>query len=340
MRKQTIHILAIESSCDDTSAAVLSDKRVLSNIISTQDVHEKYGGVVPELASRSHQKNIVPVANAAIEQAGLSKNNLDAVAYTVGPGLPGSLIVGSAFAKSISMALDVPLIEVNHMEAHILAHFIEDAHPTAPVFPFLCLTVSGGHSQIVLVKDYNKFEVVGQTLDDAAGEAFDKIAKLIGLSYPGGPLIDKHAAKGNAERFSFSKPKVDSFNYSFSGLKTGVLYFLRDSLKENPAFIKENFDDICASVQKTIIEILINKLEKAARHFGILQIAVAGGVSANSSLRAALKERETSLHWKTFVPPIEYCTDNAAMIGITAYFKYIHKEFSDLNSVPKARLYL
>ena len=340
MDRSEIHILAIESSCDDTSAAVLKDRKVLSNVIATQDIHRKYGGVIPELASRSHQKNIIPVVKVAMQEAGIDLNLLNAIAYTRGPGLSGSLIVGSSFAKSLSLALELPLIEVNHMRAHILAHFIESVHETAPAFPFLCLTVSGGHTQIVLVSDYFEMEVIGKTVDDAAGEAFDKIAKLLGLEYPGGPLVDKLAQTGDPTTYIFPKPKMDELDYSFSGLKTSVLYFLKNALETDQDFIERNLNDLCASVQKTIVEILMQKLELAASIHGIKDIALAGGVSANSDLRTALFEREKSLGWKTYIPPLEYCTDNAAMIGITAYFKFMIEKFADMSSVPTARMSL
>ena len=338
MNREKAYILAIESSCDDTSVAVLQGNKVLSNIISSQDVHKKYGGVIPELASRSHEKNMIPVIHEALDVAGISKEDLNAIGYTQGPGLPGSLIVGNAFAKSLSMALNVPLISVNHMQAHILAHFIDGVHEEPPKFPFLCLTVSGGHTQLVLLKDYFDMEVVGATLDDAAGEAFDKIAKMFGLEYPGGPLVDGFAKKGDALKYSFSKPRVDGFNYSFSGLKTSVLYFLQKEVKKDEDFIQNNLNDLCASVQKTIVDILMVTLEKCAKHYNVKDIAVAGGVSANSGLRNALKEREESLGWKTYVPPIQYCTDNAGMIGITAYFKNLNEEYSELNEVSQARM--
>ena len=340
MDRKEIHILAIESSCDDTSAAVLRDRAVLSNIIATQDVHQKFGGVIPELASRSHQKNIVPVVKVALEEAGISTKEINAIAYTRGPGLAGSLIVGSSFAKSLSLALDLPLIEVNHMRAHILAHFIESVHGTAPSFPFLCLTVSGGHTQIVLVSDYFDMKVIGKTVDDAAGEAFDKIAKLFGLEYPGGPLVDKMAQRGDPDKFSFAKPKMSDLDYSFSGLKTSVLYFLREAIERDKGFVENNLNDLCASVQKTIVEILMEKLELAAKTHKISHIALAGGVSANSALRKELFEQEKRLGWKTYIPPMEYCTDNAAMIGITGYFKYRENNFTNLSSVPTARMSL
>jgi len=340
MNKEDVLILAIESSCDDTSVAILRNTQVISNIISSQEVHKKYGGIVPELASRSHEKNMIPVIHEALQKASVDLKDINAVAYTQGPGLPGSLIVGNAFAKSLSLALDIPIIAVNHMQAHVLAHFIGGVHEDPPKFPFLCLTVSGGHTQIVLVKDFFDLEVVGKTLDDAAGEAFDKIAKMLGIDYPGGPIIDKYAQKGDPNKFSFPKPKVDSFNYSFSGLKTAVLYFLRKEIAKNESFIKDNMNDLCASVQQTIVDILMIKLEKCASYYNINQIALAGGVSANSWLRNALLKREESLNWKSFVPPLVYCTDNAGMIGITAYYKYLNEEYVGMDSVAQARLYL
>ena len=338
MDKKASLILAIESSCDDTSAAVLRGEKVLSNIIANQEVHRKFGGVIPELASRSHQKNILPVIDVAIKEAGIDKGELQAIAYTKGPGLPGSLIVGSAFTKSLSMALDLPIIEVNHMQAHILAHFIEGVHEHVPEFPFLCLTVSGGHTQLVLVKDHFDMEIVGTTLDDAAGEAFDKVAKLLGLEYPGGPLVDKYASRGNASKFDFPKPRIDGLNFSFSGLKTSVLYFLKRELEADAKFIEKNLNDICASVQQTIVDILMEKLINAAAAYKVRQVALAGGVSANSGLRRALEEAGKDLNWETYIPPLQYCTDNAAMIGISAYFKYQRGEVSDLRSLPSARL--
>jgi len=339
MNKEDVHILAIESSCDDTSVAVLRNTEVISNVIASQEVHQKYGGVIPELASRSHEKNMIPVMHEAMQEAGIGKKDIKAIAYTQGPGLPGSLIVGNSFAKSLSMALEVPLIAVNHMQAHVLAHFIEAVHDQQPQFPFLCLTVSGGHTQIVLVRDFFDLKVIGSTLDDAAGEAFDKIAKMLGMQYPGGPLIDKYAKKGDPKKFSFPKPKVDPYNYSFSGLKTSVLYFLRREIASNENFISENLHDLCASVQSTIVEILMDTLEKCAQHYNIKEIALAGGVSANSALRKAILDREKTLNWKGFIPPMQYCTDNAGMIGITAYYKYCKKDFVGMDSVSQARLF-
>ncbi|MDG1148095.1 MAG: tRNA (adenosine(37)-N6)-threonylcarbamoyltransferase complex transferase subunit TsaD [Crocinitomicaceae bacterium] len=336
-QKQTI-ILAIESSCDDTSAAVLKNDAVLSNLIAGQSVHSEYGGVVPELASRAHLQNIVPVVDGAIKKAGITKDEIDAIAFTKGPGLLGSLVVGTSFAKSMSLALDIPLIDVNHMYGHVLAHFIDDAGSDKPEFPFLCLTVSGGHTQIVLVRSPLDMEVIGTTIDDAAGEAFDKSAKVVGFDYPGGPLIDKHAQNGDKKAFQFAKPRVDGFNYSFSGLKTSILYFIQKQERENPQFISENLNDLCASIQHSIIETLMKQLVKAADHHGINNIAIAGGVSANSGLRARIKELGNSKGWKTFIPKFEYCTDNAAMIAITARFMFDEGLFTDQTVSAKARV--
>lgn len=327
-------ILAIESSCDETSAAIIRNGRVLSNIIATQSVHEQYGGVVPEIASRAHLQNIVPVVHQALEQAGLSKAQLEAIAFTRAPGLMGSLLVGASFAKGMAQALDIPLIGVHHMQAHVLAHLIDDPKPE---FPFLCLTVSGGHTQIVLVHSPLNMEILGETIDDAAGEAFDKVAKMLDLPYPGGPLIDKYAQTGNPLAYEFPIPNIPGLNFSFSGIKTAVLYFLQKQVKLNPDFIKENISDIAASVQYTIVKALIKKFEKAARQYKILQIGVAGGVSANSDLRKALEELGQKNNWKVFLPKFEYCTDNAAMIAITAHYKMLAGEFTDLHAVPSAR---
>ncbi|MBN2165318.1 MAG: tRNA (adenosine(37)-N6)-threonylcarbamoyltransferase complex transferase subunit TsaD [Marinilabiliaceae bacterium] len=336
----SVKILAIESSCDDTSAAVLSDDVVLSNVIANQLVHEEYGGVVPELASRAHQQNIVPVVQKALNDANVNKNEIDAVAFTRGPGLMGSLLVGTAFAKGFALSLGVPLIEVNHLQAHVLAHFIKDSSDSTnvPGFPFLCLLVSGGNSQIILVNDYDKMDIIGQTIDDAAGEAFDKCAKVMGLPYPGGPLIDKYSKMGNDTAYSFSKPKVAGYNYSFSGLKTSFLYFLRDSLKDNENFIEENKYDLCASLQKAIVDILMDKLELASMQTGIRTIAIAGGVSANSGLRDALDKYSHLKKWKTYIPKFSYTTDNAAMIGISGYYKYLKNDFCSHEVAPFARL--
>ena len=337
MPTSEIKILAIESSCDETSAAVVANGKVLNNIIATQSVHENYGGVVPELASRAHQQNIVPVVDQALKNAAINKNELSAISFTRGPGLLGALLVGTSFAKSMALALDIPLIEVNHMQAHILAHFIEDPKPT---FPFLCLTVSGGHTQIVLVESYLKMKVVGETRDDAVGEAFDKSAKLLGLPYPGGPLIDKHAQKGNPKRFSFPQTEMPGLNYSFSGIKTAILYFLRDELKKNEQFIEENLDDICASIQHTLVSMLLQKLRKAARKFRINQIAIAGGVSANSGLRNELAQMAKSEDWVTYIPDFQYCTDNAGMIGMAAHYKYLEGQFvgQEVSALPRMKI--
>jgi N6-L-threonylcarbamoyladenine synthase len=340
MHKEKVYILAIESSCDETSAAVLCNEKVLSNYIANQDIHFKYGGVVPELASREHQKNIVPVVDQALKKAGVSKEMIQAVAFTKGPGLLGSLLVGSSFAKAFALGLHIPLIEVNHMQAHIFAHFIQNAQINTnhkPTFPFLCLTISGGHTQIIKVSDYYTTELIGQTLDDAAGEAFDKSAKLLGLPYPGGPLIDKHAKEGDPYRFPFPHPNVAGLDFSFSGLKSSILYFLRDRTKEDADFISKNVNDLCASVQHTISEILLNKIEKASLQTGITEIAIAGGVSANSYLRQKLQDRADKNNWNIYVPKLEYCTDNAAMIGIVGYFKYLKKDFSDQHTTARAR---
>jgi N6-L-threonylcarbamoyladenine synthase len=332
----SIHILAIESSCDDTSAAVSKDAKILANLVAGQEVHAQWGGIVPELASRAHQLNIIPVVDMAIQQAGIEKSAIDAVAFTRGPGLIGSLLVGVSFAKAFALALGKPLIEVNHMQAHVLAHFI-DNHPA---FPFLCLTVSGGHTQLVLVKDFLSMEVVGETLDDAAGEAFDKTAKLLGLPYPGGPLIDKYAKLGNASSFVFAEPQIANLDFSFSGLKTSVLYFLKGETRKNSDFAKDNLYDLCASIQKTIIDILLKKAEKAARQYGVKEIALAGGVSANSELRERFKLLGEKNNWKTYIPKFEYCTDNAAMIAIAAYYKYLQGEFAGQDSEPLARYHI
>ena len=337
-----ITILGIESSCDDTSAAVIQDGVILSNVVAGQKVHEEYGGVVPELASRAHQQNIIPVVDSAIKRAGITKEVISAVAFTRGPGLLGSLLVGTSFAKGFSLAAGIPLIEVNHLQAHVLALFIKEKegeyHP--PSFPFLCLLVSGGNSQIILVRDYLDMEVVGQTIDDAAGEAFDKCAKVMGLPYPGGPHVDRLAKEGNPLKFEFSKPKIPGLDYSFSGLKTSFLYFLRDKLKENENFVEENKPDLCASLQHTIIEILLNKLREASRETDIKEIAVAGGVSANSGLRNVLRENAAKHRWNLFIPKFEYTMDNAAMIAITGYYKFLRKEFTGQNAVPFARTQL
>lgn len=332
------YILGIESSCDDTSAAVSDNTKILANVIANQNIHKKYGGVVPELASRAHQQNIIPVIDIALKEAKIAKNDLDAIAFTRGPGLLGSLLVGTSFAKSMALGLDIPIIEVNHLHAHILAHFIDDEeNPEKPGFPFLCLIVSGGHTQIVLVKDYFDTEIVGQTIDDASGEAFDKAAKIMGLPYPGGPLIDKMAKEGNPEAFSFPEPRIPGYDYSFSGLKTSFLYFLRDNLKKDSDFIEKHKNNLSASIQRTIINVLMKKLEAAASELGIKDVTVAGGVSANSELRATLIETGKRLGWRVFIPKFEYCTDNAAMVAVTGYFKYLRKEFADQSIAPYAR---
>ncbi len=328
-------ILAIESSCDETSVAICDNGKITANVIANQTIHENYGGVIPELASRVHQQNIVPALQQALVIANVDKKELNAVAFTQGPGLLGSLLVGVSFAKSFALALNLPLISVNHMQAHILAHFIEDPKPR---FPFLCLTVSGGHTQIVLVKDYFEMEIVGETLDDAAGEAFDKTAKILNLPYPGGPLIDKHAKTGDPKRFKFPEPQIKDLNYSFSGFKTAILYFVRDKQKENPNFIEQNIDDICASVQYSIVNILLNKLKKAAKQYNCNQIAIAGGVSANSGLRNALLGLQDTLGWEVFIPKFEYCTDNAAMIAIAGYHKFLQGDFVGQDVAPMARM--
>lgn len=336
-QKDTL-ILGIESSCDDTSAAILKNSTILSNLIAGQKVHEDYGGVVPELASRAHLQNIVPVVDAALQKAGIRKEDLDAIAFTKGPGLLGSLVVGTSFAKTLALALNIPLIDVNHMHGHVLAHFIDDEGKAKPSFPFLCLTVSGGHTQIVLVRDFLDMEIVGTTLDDAAGEAFDKTAKILGFRYPGGPLIDKYAQDGDPNRFTFAEPRVDGYNFSFSGLKTSILYFIQKEEKKNPDFIQENLHDLCASVQKTIIDILIKQLSRVANDFGINEIAIAGGVSANSGLRKRLLQVGLNNGWKTYIPRFEYCTDNAAMIAITGRYMYEQNIFTDQTVTAQARM--
>jgi N6-L-threonylcarbamoyladenine synthase len=328
-------ILAIESSCDETSASVIVNGKVLNNIIATQSVHQKYGGVVPELASRAHQQNIVVVVDEALQSAGVLKTDLAAVAFTRGPGLMGSLLVGVSFAKGLSLGLNIPLIEVNHMQAHVIAHFIDDPKPN---FPFLCLTVSGGHTQIVLVRDHLEMEVIGQTQDDAVGEAFDKAAKVMGLPYPGGPLIDKYAREGNANAFRFPETIMPGLDFSFSGIKTAFLYFLRDNKQKNPTFVDDNLNDICASLQQHLVNMLITRLVQASEKTGIKDIAIAGGVSANSGLRKALKETGSKLGWNTFIPAFEYCTDNAAMIAMAAHYKFLKREFCGLDVVPLARM--
>lgn len=347
---ESVVILAIESSCDDTSAAVIRDGVLLSNVTASQRVHEEFGGVVPELASRAHQLNIVPVADAALRRAGVGNRELSAIAFTRGPGLLGSLLVGTGFAKGLALSLGIPLVEVNHLQGHVLAHFVEPsaelkaATPSMagveikhPSFPFLCLLVSGGNSQIVLVKAYNQMEIIGQTIDDAAGEAFDKCAKVMGLPYPGGPWIDKLAKEGNPKAYQFSKPHIPGYDYSFSGLKTSFLYFLRDQLKENQNFIEEYKADLCASLQATVIDILMNKLKRAALDLDVRQVAVAGGVSANSGLRQAFIDYGKRYHWEVFIPPFSFTTDNAAMVCQAGYFKYLDHDFCPIDAVPYAK---
>ncbi|WP_306350212.1 tRNA (adenosine(37)-N6)-threonylcarbamoyltransferase complex transferase subunit TsaD [Flavobacterium sp. '19STA2R22 D10 B1'] len=338
MANSSVFLLAIESSCDDTAAAILHNDKILSNVVAGQSIHEQYGGVVPELASRAHQQNIVPVVEMALRNANIEKNQLNAIVFTQGPGLMGSLLVGSSFAKSLALALNVPLIAVNHMQAHILAHFIDEEGYEKPTFPFIALTISGGHTQIVRVNDYFDMKVIGETTDDAVGEAFDKSAKILGLPYPGGPLIDKYAQLGNPKAFPFTKPKVEGLNFSFSGLKTAILYFIQKQVALNPNFIEENMNDICASIQYTIINILMDKLKMAVKETGINQIAIGGGVSANSGIRKVLKEAEQKYGWKTYIPKLEYTTDNAAMIGIVGYQKFLQKDFEDTSVVSKARI--
>ena len=340
MTTKNTYILGIESSCDDTAAAVLCNGKVLSNVIANQAIHEKYGGVVPELASRAHQQNIVPVVDQAIKQAGISLSDLSAVAFTQGPGLMGSLLVGTSFAKSLAYGLNIPLIDVNHMQAHILAHFIEKEGSKKPEFPFLALTISGGHTQIVRVDNHFKMTVIGETIDDAVGEAFDKSGKILGLGYPAGPEIDKRATLGNPKAFKFTKPKVTGLNFSFSGLKTAILYFVQKQLKENPQFVEDNLNDICASIQYTIVEILMDKLKAAVKETGINRIAIGGGVSANSGVRNALKEAENRHGWIPFIPPFEFTTDNAAMIAIVGHLKYLNQNYADQTVMATARLKL
>jgi N6-L-threonylcarbamoyladenine synthase len=333
-----IIILGIESSCDDTSAAILKNGEILSNIVAGQKVHEKFGGVVPELASRAHQQNIIPTVDTAIKEAGISKKDIHAVAFTRGPGLLGSLIVGTSFAKSFALGRNIPLVEVNHMQGHILAHFIKNPETHYPKFPFICMTVSGGHTQIVLVKDYFEMEILGETMDDAAGEAFDKAAKILGLPYPGGPLIDKYAKEGNAEKFQFPISNIQDYNFSFSGLKTNILYFLQKELAKDSAFIEKNLNDICASYQHTIIKTLFKKLILAAREHKIKDVAIAGGVSANSLLRSELERIGKEEGWNTFIPSFQFCTDNAGMIAIAGYYKFLRKEFVGQDVAADARM--
>ncbi len=337
MQNNDVFILAIESSCDDTAAAVLKNNKVLSNVVANQVIHNQYGGVVPELASRAHQQNIVPVIDVALNKAGIKKEKLAAIAFTQGPGLMGSLLVGSSFAKSLAMALNIPLIAVNHMDAHVLAHFIDEEGYDKPTYPFLALTISGGHTQILRVDSFFEMEVIGQTTDDAVGEAFDKSAKILGLPYPGGPLVDKYAQLGNPKAFLFTKPKMPHLDFSFSGLKTSILYFIQKEQAKNPDFVTNHLNDICASIQHTIIEILMDKLKLAVQETGITQVAIGGGVSANSGIRNTLKVAEQLYGWKTYIPKFEYTTDNAAMIGIVGYYKFLTQQFEDATVVSKAR---
>ncbi|MAO32980.1 MAG: tRNA (adenosine(37)-N6)-threonylcarbamoyltransferase complex transferase subunit TsaD [Crocinitomicaceae bacterium] len=338
MAEENIIILGIESSCDDTSVAVSLNSKILSNVVSSQVIHSNYGGVVPELASRAHEKNIIPVVDRAIKESGIELKDLDAIAFTRGPGLLGSLLVGTSFAKSLGLALNKPIIDVHHMKAHILAHFIEQENKQMPTFPFLCLTVSGGHTQIVLIKDHLDMEIIGSTIDDAAGEAFDKGAKILGLNYPGGPLIDKMSKNGNPDKYKFAKPKVKGYDFSFSGLKTSFLYFIQKQTKENPDFIKQEINHLCAGLQKTIVDILIDRLCEVSKDLGIKKIAIAGGVSANSGLRNALKKLEEIDGFDIYIPDFQYCTDNAGMICITAYYQYKAGLFANQNTVCSARI--
>ncbi len=338
MEKENIYILGIESSCDDTSTAVLCNDKILSNVVADQKIHAEYGGVVPELASRAHQQNIVPVVHQALEKAGVNKDQLSAIAFTRGPGLMGSLLVGTSFAKSLAYGLHIPLIDVNHMQAHILAHFIDEDDHAKPPFPFLAMTISGGHTQIVKVSNHFEMEVIGETIDDAVGEAYDKSGKVLGLGYPAGPEIDRRAQLGNPKAYKFTKPKVDGLNFSFSGLKTAILYFVQRETKANANFVEENLNDICASIQYTIIGILMDKLKLAVKQTSIKHIAIGGGVSANSGIRKALKDGEQKFGWTTYIPKLEYTTDNAAMIAIVGYLKFLKKDFSDFDVMATARL--
>ena len=330
-----MRILAIESSCDETSAAVITNGKILSNVVATQLIHTQYGGVVPELASRAHQQHILPVVDKALNDAKVTKKDLDAIAFTKGPGLLGALLVGTSFAKSMALGLSIPLIEINHMQAHVLAHFIEDPKPS---FPFLCLTVSGGHTQIVKVTSPLEMEIIGETKDDAVGEAFDKTAKLLNLPYPGGPLIDKYAKEGNPMAYAFPLPEMPGLDFSFSGIKTSFMYFLQKQVRANPDFVSENLADICASIQYTLVNILLKKLKKASKETGIREIAIAGGVSANSGLRNAIMELGALQGWNVFIPKFEYCTDNAAMIAMAAHYKYLNDDFCDQTVSPMARM--
>ncbi len=338
MKQKNCYILGIESSCDDTAAAVINNGQILSNVVATQTIHKEYGGVVPELASRAHQQNIVPVVHQAFRKANIDKNELSAIAFTRGPGLMGSLLVGTSFSKSLAMGLGIPLIEVNHMQAHILAHFIKTEEHTEPNFPFLALTISGGHTQIVKVTDYFEMEIIGQTIDDAIGEAFDKSAKILGLPYPGGPLVDTYAQKGNPKAFKFTKPKVGPMDFSFSGLKTAVLYFVEKQVAINENFVEENLNDICASIQFTIVDYVMDKLKSAVKATGIKEIAIGGGVSANSGIRNAIVEAQQKYGWKTHIPKFEFCTDNAAMIAMVGELKFKRRIFAENDVVAKARI--
>ena len=340
MKEKNCYILGIESSCDDTAAAVINNGIVLSNVVATQKIHEDYGGVVPELASRAHQQNIVPVVEQALRKANIDKKQLSAIAFTRGPGLMGSLLVGTSFSKSLALGLGIPFIDVNHMQAHILAHFIKSESQKIPKFPFIALTISGGHTQIVKVTDYFSMEILGQTIDDAVGEAFDKSAKILGLSYPGGPILDAFAQKGNPKAYTFPKPKVNPMDFSFSGLKTAILYFVEKEVKQNSNFITENMEDICASIQYTIVDYLMDKLKNAVKHTGIKEIAIGGGVSANSGVRKAITEAEGKYGWNTYIPKFEYCTDNAAMIAIVGELKYRNNLFANSDVLAAARLKL
>jgi N6-L-threonylcarbamoyladenine synthase len=337
LSQKEVIILGIESSCDDTSAAVLKNTAILSNVTAGQKIHEQYGGVVPELAGRAHQQNIVPVVDVALKKAGIQLSDVDAIAFTRGPGLMGSLVVGTSFAKALSLGLNIPMIDVNHMIGHVLAHFIDDENKAKPSFPFLCLTVSGGHTQVVLVDSHLNMKVIGSTIDDAAGEAFDKAAKLLGFPYPGGPLVDKHAQLGDSNRFQFSKPNIQGYDFSFSGLKTSILYFLQKETAKNPGFIEENLNDLCASIQATIISILLRKLTQASKDLAIKHIAIAGGVSANSGLRKAIHEAGEQNGWNVYIPKFEYCTDNAAMIAITGKYMFDKGLFADQTIAATAR---
>lgn len=338
MSSQNIYILGIESSCDDTAASVIHNGKILSNVVASQKIHEEFGGVVPELASRAHQQNIVPVVHQALKKANIIKEQLNAIAFTRGPGLMGSLLVGTSFAKSLAYGLNIPLIDVNHMQGHILAHFIDEEGFEKPPFPFLAMTISGGHTQIVKVDNYFDMTVIGETIDDAVGEAFDKSGKILGLGYPAGPEIDKRAKLGNPKAYAFTKPKVDGLNFSFSGLKTAILYFIQREVKVNPNFIEENLNDICASIQYTIIGILMDKLKRAVKQTEIKHIAIGGGVSANSGIRQALKDGEQKFGWTTYVPKFEFTTDNAAMIAIVGYLKYLDSDFAEQDVMASARL--